>query len=220
MKPVILAGGKGERIGGKKPLKLLLGKPLIYWVFNKAKLIDIPVYISVKNREQEEEIKTVLLKENIKPTEFIFIKDLYPNLEGPISGIFSALKIIQDNEPLLILAVDQPFIDLENIYYFKTLSEIFCHNFLIVTKGEEKIRPFPGIYPLSLKSEIEIFINTFTKRSLFRFFNYLKEKNLVLFIINVKIKNKSFININTWEDLKKAEKCFYQSLKTQKMLKF
>jgi len=219
LKVLILAGGKGTRIGGKKALKPLLGKPLIYWVFQKIKNLSSPVYISVKTEQQEKEIKKALIKEGVKIGEIVFIKDFYPEIEGPLSGIFSALKIFSENETLLVLTVDQPLINEETLHYLNILSYIFCHKFLIVSKEEEKkIRPFPSIYPCSLKKEIEKFLFSSPKKSLFRLFQYLDTNQAILFIKNNnKISPENFININTLEDLKRVEKCFSQKLRSPKM---
>ncbi|MDK2861726.1 MAG: molybdenum cofactor guanylyltransferase, partial [Thermodesulfobacterium sp.] len=89
MKVVVLAGGKGERIGGDKPLKTFLGKPLAYWVFNLAKKINLPVYFSVKNTDQAQKIAEVLQRLNVPLQTIDFILDKHPELEGPISGIWS-----------------------------------------------------------------------------------------------------------------------------------
>lgn len=218
MKTLILAGGKGSRLGGKKATQILLKKPLIYWVFQKLKDLFSPIYISVKDKTQETEIVEALIKEKIKLDEIIFIKDLYPEIEGPLSGIVSALKTFSEKEALLVVAVDQPLIKKEFLEYLCNLSYIFCNNFLIVNKGKEKIRPFPGVYPCSLKEEIENFLLNSPKKSLFRLFQHLASKNQILFIEkNDKINYENFININTFEDLKKVEECFSQKLKTQEM---
>ncbi len=218
MKPLILAGGKGNRLGGKKATVLLLEKPLIYWVFQKLKNFSSPVYISVKNKIQEDEIKRELIKEKIKIDEMVFIRDLYPEIEGPLCGIISALKLFPEKEAFLVVAVDQPLINKSFLEYLSTLSYIFCNQFLIVCKGEGKIRPFPGVYPCSLKEEIENFLLTSPKRSLFRLFQYLNANQKILFIKkDDKIGYENFININTPEELKRVELCFSQKLKTHKM---
>lgn len=218
MKTLILAGGKGSRLGGKKATKLLLNKPLIYWVFQKVKSFSFPVYISIKSETQKKEIKEVLIKEKVKPDEIVFIKDLYPEIEGPLSGIISALKRFSEEESVLVVAVDQPLIDKEFLNYLKTLSYIFCNRFLIVSKGKEKIRPFPGVYPCSLRRDIENFLLNSPKRSLFRLFQYLSFKQSILFLKkDDKIIEKNFININTFEDLKLVEECFFQKLRIPKM---
>ncbi len=214
MKLLILAGGKGRRIGGKKATRLLLNKPLIYWVYQKLKSLPFPIYISVKNASQEEEIKNVLIKENIKIDETKFIKDAYPEIEGPLSGIVSALKNFPEGEGVLVVAVDQPLITKEFLEYLIQLSYLFCNKFLIVTQGKDKIRPFPGIYPCSLRDEIKNFFLSSPKKSLFRLFQYLSSTQCVLFLKNNdKINDMTFFNINTHEDLSRVEKCFFQKLK-------
>ncbi len=217
MKIVILAGGKGIRIGGKKALVPFLNKPLIYWVFQKVKEFSSPVYISVKNEEQAKEIEYTLIKENIDKKKFFFIKDLIPKIEGPVSGIFSAINFFPKNEILLFTAVDQPLIKEETIKYLSTLSYIFCNKFVITTKGKDKILPFPSIFPCYLVEEIKNFIFFAPQKSLFRLFSYLKSKEVIFFISHIKIHYENFININTLEELRKFEQCFSQKLKIQKI---
>lgn len=218
MKYLILAGGKGSRLGGKKAIRSLLEKPLIYWVFQKLKDFSSPIYISVKDENQEKEIKKELIKEKIKPDEMVFIKDLYPEIEGPLSGIISALKLFSEKEAFLVVAVDQPLINKNFLDYLSILSYIFCNQFLIVCRGKEKIKPFPGIYPCSLRTEIETFLFNSPKKSLFRLFQYLHDNQKILYIENDnKIGYENFININTLEELKRVEKCFSQKLKIHKM---
>jgi len=218
LKLLILAGGKGSRLGGKKAIIPFFGKPLIYWVFKNLKDLSSPIYISVKNETQEEEIKKELIKEKVEFDEMIFIKDLYPEIEGPLSGIISALKLFSEESAFLVAAVDQPLISKNFLNYLDLLSYIFCNQFVIVSKGREKINPFPGVYPCSLKGEMETFLFNSPKKSLFRFFQYLTTNQRIFFIENdQKIETETFININTLEDLKRAEICFSQKLKSQKI---
>lgn len=218
LKLLILAGGKGSRLGGKKAIIPFLGKPLIYWIFKKLRDFSSPIYISVKDEAQEEETKKELIKEKIKLDEMVFIKDLYPEIEGPLSGIISALKLFSEESAFLVVAVDQPLISNSFLNYLGLLSYIFCNQFVIVSKNKEKINPFPGIYPCSLKREIETFLLTSPKKSLFRLFQYLTTNQSIFFIENEdKIEAESFININTLEDLRRAEICFSQKLKNPKI---
>ena len=218
LKLLILAGGKGSRLGGKKAITPFLGKPLIYWIFKILREFSFPIYISVKDETQEEEIKKELIKEKIKLDEMVFIKDLYPEIEGPLSGIISALKLFSEKEAFLVLAVDQPLISKNFLNYLELLSYIFCNQFVKVSKDKEKINPFPGVYPCTLKREIETFLLNSPKKSLFRLFQYLIANQSIFFIENEeKIEVETFININTLEDLKRAEICFSQKLMNQKI---
>lgn len=208
IKSLILAGGKGERIGGRKYLKPFLGKPLICWVFEKAKLFSNPVYISVRDEEQQGEI-TWILQKNLDTEAFYFIKDIFKEIEGPISGILSSLLEI-DSEAFLIFAVDQPLVETDFISKLIELNEVFCNGFVILSQGKEKIRPFPGIYPSWLKGELSFLIESPHSYSLFRLFQLLQAKNLVLTIRDDSVSPLNFVNINTEEDLKKAEElCSY-----------
>lgn len=208
IKSLILAGGKGERIGGRKYLKPFLGKPLICWVFEKATLFSNPVYISVREEHQQREIAWVLQK-NLGTKNFYFIKDTFREIEGPISGILSSLLEI-DSSALLIFAVDQPLVEPSFISRLIELNEVFCNSFVILSRGEEKIRPFPGVYPNWLRDELAFLIKSPHSYSLFRLFQLLKAKNLVLTIRGDSVSSLNFVNINTEEDLIKAEKiCSY-----------
>jgi len=211
LKVGILAGGKGKRIGGNKPLKVLGNKPMVYWVVQTLKKLSVPIYISVKDNSQAIKIKRELINNGIKEREFIFIYDKYPEISGPISGIVSLLECtMQDNGIFLISAVDQPLINIQFISYLLDLSNIFCHKFVIVNKTREKIHPFPGIYPFYLKNLVEHFLNKCKKRSLYRFFMKLKDKNSILFLneSNPNISIKNLININTLETLRMVEDVF------------
>ncbi|QER41328.1 molybdenum cofactor guanylyltransferase [Thermodesulfobacterium sp. TA1] len=209
MKVVVLAGGKGERIGGEKPLKPFLGKPLAYWVFEIAKKVELPVYFSVKNKDQAQKITEALVALGVSQKDFTFIYDKNPKIEGPISGIWSGVSAFNEGS-VLFLAVDQPLVELSFLKFLTSLSEIFCHGFVLLSQGQEKIKPFPGVYPVWLKDEIETFFTMSPKYSLFRFFNHLMNKGRVLILKDSLVNPKNFINLNTLEDLKEAERCFCQ----------
>lgn len=100
MKVVVLAGGKGERIGGEKPLKPFLGKPLAYWVFEIAKKVELPVYFSVKNKDQAQKITEALVALGVSQKDFTFIYDKNPKIEGPISGIWSGVSAFNEGSVL------------------------------------------------------------------------------------------------------------------------
>ena len=219
MRCAILAGGEGRRIGGDKPLKLLTGYPLIYICVKKLlEVFTPPVLISVKNKNQAEKIAEVLKERGIKGEVFSFVFDEFPEVWGPVSGIFSVLKHLKNEyDSVLITAVDQPLIKKNYLKYLVNLKNIFCNSFLIVARDEEKIYPFPGIYPVWLEDEMLSFIKFSVKKSLFRLFINLEKKGMILFIKKDKEIEENFININTERRLKELESCFFQSLRIPNM---
>lgn len=208
IKAVILAGGRGRRIGGDKPLVKFLGKPFIFWVFQALIPLNLPVYISVKTEKQKEKIKKTLISYGIYLKEKNFIKDIYPEIEGPISGIYSAIKKFSPHESLLILGVDQIFVETRLLRYLLTLNYIFP-NFVIIFKNKKFLEPFPGIYPCTLKNEFEFFLKNSKKKSLFNLFYFFCTQGIILFLENYCSFNKNnFVNINTLEELKNLENVF------------
>ncbi|MFN3406311.1 MAG: molybdenum cofactor guanylyltransferase [Caldimicrobium sp.] len=208
---LILAGGKGERIGGKKPLKTLAGEPLIYWALYPYYKLNLPLWISVRSEEQKREISNTLAALGVSPSSLVFVLD-HPRYEGlgPLSGLYAAMENTKAQTLFVVSAVDQPFISKEIIAYLLSLGEIFF-SFSIVFKGKNSLEPFPGVYPSVLLPEVQIFLNTQKKKSIKGFLNHCLTKNLLFisdFWSKIDYNGLLFKNINTLEDLREAEECF------------
>ncbi|MGI6037785.1 MAG: molybdenum cofactor guanylyltransferase [Limnochordia bacterium] len=94
---LLLAGGRGSRLGGNKLLLDFHGQPLIYWA---AKALV-------------QTCQRVLLVTN-NPESFQFlglpmVADIYRDC-GPLGGIHAGLAA-QDNPHCLVVGADMPFID-------------------------------------------------------------------------------------------------------------
>ena len=208
MKLAVLAGGEGRRIGGDKPLKVLQGKPLIFWVLKTLLNLGKPVIISVKTKEQKKSLESTLRLLGVSLKDVVFVLDEIPELMGPISGIYSLLKNSSQGEVLIITAADQPFVSEKAISTLMEISDYFNHSKVVVTKGENKTHPFPGVYPTYILNLLENFLKKSPKKSLFRFFSLLKEKNCVYFLKESELGKENFVNINTEEDLKAVSHVF------------
>ena len=212
VKGLILAGGEGKRIGGKKPLRLLSGKPLIFWALRPYLEEDLEVYISVKEKNQEEEIKEALLREKISLDKIWFLlDDPFCKGKGPLGGLFSGMKACQELTYLLVSAVDQPFLTRE---IFKPLLEkaISLSSKACVYKVDGKIEPLPGVYSSELSEILKNFLLFSSKPSFKAFLDYLHSQNLVVFldyVTKIKKEGSPFFNINFLEDLMAAEDVFF-----------
>ena len=95
---VILAGGKGTRIGGDKGLQLLRGKALIDWVMDVIRKQSDEVLISA-NANQEEYAKRGCQ----------VIADQIAEGAGPLAGLQAALKVAR-HEWVACVPCDTPFL--------------------------------------------------------------------------------------------------------------
>ncbi|MCS7279730.1 MAG: molybdenum cofactor guanylyltransferase [Thermodesulfobacteriaceae bacterium] len=211
LRAIILAGGEGLRIGQYKPLVTFLGKPLIFWVYSTLRKLFPVVYLSFKTEVQKKSLEKLLKFYKVNSKSIEFIPDIRPELRGPISGILSAMHFFPSEDSLLVLAVDQPLIQTDLLLFLQEIS-FYYPKCILVCQKEEHIEPFPGIYPCSLKKYLEEFIKVSEKKSLYRMFQFFLQKKSLLFLKDwnkVDLNGKSFININTLEQLKELEKkCF------------
>ncbi|BAU23407.1 hypothetical protein THC_1023 [Caldimicrobium thiodismutans] len=210
---LILAGGKGKRIGGNKPLKLLAGKPLLYWALNPYLQLNIPILISVESKEQKEVLKDSLEKYlgGTKKLEFIFDDKNFKNL-GPLSGLYAAFNYIDVEALLLVSAVDQPLIKIDLLRYLLEETEKIKTPALVFEK-EEELEPLPGAYNTILLSELKSFLTLSPRKSFKAFLSILQGKGLLatsVFWHKIDPKGKCFLNINDLEELTKIETCFFQ----------
>jgi molybdopterin-guanine dinucleotide biosynthesis protein A len=95
----ILAGGKGSRIGGGKPLKLLRGRPLVEHAEALARQWSSLVAVAVRDPAQ------------LGKARLPFIVD-EPGIDGPLAGLVAALRFASELgcEAVLTIPADMPFL--------------------------------------------------------------------------------------------------------------
>jgi len=96
---VILAGGRGTRMGGEKPLRLLDGVSLLDRAIDQAKAFSETVAVAVRSKAQIGDAGTQILCDD-------------PAIEGPLAGLVAALRFARDRgaDAALTLAADMPFL--------------------------------------------------------------------------------------------------------------
>lgn len=190
--PVVLAGGKSERFGEDKSQTKLGGKILINYILSE--LID--------------EFKEILIISNnpikyLSSNKITKIHDFKKDL-GPLGGIFSAMKWVRDNNKsykwIASFPSDTPFFKktiLDN--FLKEINEKESELFFM--KLNEKRHNIFGLWSIDLIDQLEKDLDN-GSRKVEKWANSIGVK-----IINMSFeKNDPFFNINTKEDLKKAEK--------------
>lgn len=95
---VILAGGRGVRIGGNKGLQLLQGKPLLTWVLEKVKYASAEVLLNVND-----------VTGGYEKFGCRVIVDELEDWQGPLAGLQAALRVAQ-SDWIMTVPCDTPFL--------------------------------------------------------------------------------------------------------------
>lgn len=189
MKVAVLVGGVGRRMGMEKTEVELCGKKLIEIALEKYS--NFQTVFVCRDEEQAEKLSSKYKAE--------FIWDVHKNV-GSIAGIHAALKHFGS---CVVTAIDMPFVKpplLEHLY--EKGEELECDALLPMHDYPE---PLLAYYSSSALQELEKAILRGVKKILIP----LEKLNVVYYPVERLRKFDksltSFFNINTPEDLKRAE---------------
>ena len=188
---VVLAGGQGSRLGGvDKGLLPLNNSPLVQHVIDRiqpqvGKIIisanrNIEAYTALGFPVYQDEIN-----EADSPAQFL----------GPLSGILKALQQCQ-TDWLLTVPADSPFIPLD---LAERLSAHVQDNKIIMVNDGQRLQP---TFTLIHKS-LELSLYKFLKQGERKARVWMKQQPH--YIVDYSDNANAFININTQEELKRAE---------------
>ncbi len=190
----VLAGGKSQRFGEDKSQVKLAGKLLIDHMLTE--IID--------------EFKELLIvsnnKINFHKSEKISIIEDFEKGLGPLGGVFSAMKWIKENQKdykwIATFPVDTPFFNRQILKDF--IQNInFNESDLFFIKSNNTRHNIFGLWSINLLDKLEEDLKNGERKV------ELWANNTGVKIINMEFSNNDpFFNINTKEDLKKAEEIF------------
>ena len=189
--PVVLAGGKSMRFGDNKSQAQLRGKILIDYILSEI-INDFKEIIIVANDPIE----------HLSSDKITKIVDFKKNL-GPLGGVLSAMKWVKDNDKkyqwIVTFPSDTPF-------FKKKIMNSFLNKInekeseLFFMKSNEKRHNIFGLWSMDLIDQLEKDLET-GSRKVEKWANSIGVKT-----INMSFeKEDPFFNINTKEDLEKAE---------------
>ncbi len=190
---VILAGGKSSRLHSKfaekvsddKSLILLNGKPLISYVCELVNRRDnfSDIVVVVKSEEQKNK-----LEKRLPGMKIVADKS---EICSPIAGIKEGIMHVK-GEWVLVLACDMPFLD--DAILSELIANFSCATDCVVYAEGKRYQPLCAIYRKQLFADCSL------TESLHKLIDRARKTTLA-------IKNsEKFFNINTLEDLTKAEK--------------
>lgn len=197
---LILAGGMGSRLGYReKALIDINGRPLIELIIERLKIVVDSIIISVRDRAQGELLGATLSR------GYTFAYDDHRNV-GPISGILSGLSECED-EYCFISACDMPFINDDVVRLLFEKSENYDAS--IPRWDDGFLEPLHAVYRCSpMVHETKKAIERGEKIILAPVFKMNVNYVAVNEIRTLDPDLRTFININTCEDIQKTSGAF------------
>jgi molybdopterin-guanine dinucleotide biosynthesis protein A len=191
----IQAGGRSSRISQDKALIPLGGKRLIEHVIDRLLDLSDDLFITTNQLKALEDLNLRLIPDEIPG-------------QGAIFGLQTALKAAR-HEHVLIVACDMPFIQRKLVEYLLSLID---HADVIIPELGGNYEPMLAVYRSSTcLPALERVLGEHKKRmiSFFPFVNVMPVK--AERINQLDPDHLSFFNINTTEDILKAERILEQS---------
>ena len=190
---VILAGGKGTRLAGlDKGLVELNGVPLVQHVIERIQP-QVPEIVISANR-------------NIKTYEklgFAVYADDINDFAGPLAGILKALQQSK-SEWLLAIPADSPFVPHDLAL---RLSQNIQDNKIAIPHDGNHLQPTFALIHKSLVTSLEHFLQQGDRKARV----WMQQQPHT--IVDFSEQEHAFININTEDELKKAEKLFEEAMR-------
>lgn len=187
---IILAGGKGRRLGQEKAWVKIEGQTLLERAISRlGSLVNQIIIVSAPGQKLPLGTSGGLE----------IVEDIYPG-KGPLVGIYSGLKACR-GEGGFVTACDMPFVNPEFVRYLISLSPGYD---VVIPAYGELLEPLYAFYSTgciktiaSLLEEGNYKIDRLLQKVRVR---YVGESEIARF----DTEHKSFFNINTLEDLEKA----------------
>lgn len=190
---LVLAGGRGVRIGGNKAAVELGGAPLLQWVVDAVETVADTIMFSIAPEQQLPPVRC-------RARAFL-CEDLLPG-RGPLTGIFSGLQATED-EHVLVVPCDAPFLQPELL---KMLWSYRHRYDAVVPVVDDHYQTLVAVYGRSCITPMEIALNSgdLSMRSVLSGLDvrYVSERELRA----ADPELRSFRNVNSTAELAEAEK--------------
>ena len=188
---IVLAGGRSARLGHDKLAEVFGGRTLVEIVVEcVASLVDEVVIVTAGDRTMTgfEELPSVRV-----------VTDLFPG-KGPLVGLYTGLKESR-SELNLVVAADMPFLSARLLRYMLEAADGYD---VVVPRIGDKVEPLHAVYTASCLPRIETMLAE-GELSVYRLIprlmaRYVDEDEVAA----IDPERRSFFNINTEDDLRRA----------------
>ncbi len=195
---IVLAGGKGKRMGEDKALVKLIGKPLLLNVLETVMGLGNHEIVVVIGKNDESENYSAIL-----PSSISLLRDPVDG-KGPLVGILTGMKSI-GAEYALVLPCDAPFLNKDVLRYL--LHKAGDADAAIPRWPNGDIEPLQAVY--RVRSAIPAAESALERGELL-ILDMIKRLDKVAYVKTEEIRRfdeelLTFFNINSLEDLMGAE---------------
>jgi len=188
---IVLAGGKGLRLGHGKALETVGNKSLIQWVVFSLSFFSSDIIVVTAEKQFSPQF--------IGYPKLRIVTDAYPG-KGPLGGIYTGLAT-SDSFYNLVVACDMPFLNQALLDYMTQISANFD---LVVPRLGNMVEPLHAVYSKSCLAPIEWLLKQ-GNLSVRELFTLVKVRYVEATEINrFDPKHLSFFNVNTEADLETA----------------
>jgi molybdopterin-guanine dinucleotide biosynthesis protein A len=189
---IVLAGGKSSRLGREKALERVGKQRLIEKVVSSLSPISQEVFV-VTRQEQFDKIDSIHLKART-------LVDLYPG-KAAFGGIYTGLASA-NNLYGLVVSCDMPFLNSALLRYLVELASGFD---VVIPKVNDKLEPLHAVYSKNCLAIIKQLLDKGILQVL-QLLDFVKTRYVCENEVDkYDPEHLSFFNINTRNDLLKAE---------------
>lgn len=181
---VILAGGKGSRIGGDKALRDLRGLPLIEWVLGAIVPQGTEILISANDNQAA-----------LAHLGYPVISDYVPGYAGPLAGLHAAMQYAA-SEWVASVPCDTPFLPGDLIARLLDAA-LTAEASVVVVNGSRQ--PAIAMYRRSVLPKLDAYLGG-GERKVAGWLNILRVHEAVF------DDAEAFININSLDELEAANR--------------
>ena len=195
---VIVAGGKGVRLGGDKPLRAFGGATLLEAVIERAKPQVEQLAVNAP-RDALPRYRALL------GNDFALLNDDEPGDVGPLAGILSGLAWAEQRRAswLATFPADTPFLPRDLV---KRLLASARGSVPVAVHDGERLQGLCAVWPVGSHAALRDAVRTSDMRSLHRAIAHLGGIACVF-----EGDATDFMNVNTPEDLREAERLLAKS---------
>jgi len=196
---IVLAGGKGLRLGQDKALEVIGNRSLLEWVLSRLSFFNSDIIVVTASKQSYPQL--------IGYPKLKAVTDIYTN-KGPLGGIYTGLKT-SDSLLNLVVACDMPFLNRDLLQHMMQISAGFD---LVVPRLGDMVEPLHAVYSKGCLAPIEDLLKQ-GNLSLRQLFTLVKLRYVEAEEINrFDPEHLSLFNINCQADLEKAREIMKRCL--------